>query len=247
MLFYVFTVALVSHQGVRSYAIERHALLRYLTKVVGHLIQSSWSLCGLLMIFMAHSVAAEQPSTDSILQDKEYEVWAAVVEQVHLPKAPRWFMVCDSTVTLECSSAKSTGFKIGDCSGMRTISETEEQRLQWVKSNIPEIIDDVVIDLQNKSRSIAKITKKLPLGVKQVVWGPTSNIQFPKDSGDPDFAVYPSRVGFDKSQTHALVYMGVASWIDISHSFGEYVYLLRENSKWLVKNRARVWSMGSEQ
>ncbi len=218
----------------------------YFRKIVVHLKQTYCILCGLLLIFIAHSVVAEQPSTDSIMQDKEYEVWAAVVEQIHLPKVPRWFMVCDSTVTLECSSAKSTGFELGGCSGMRSINETEDDRLQWVKSKIPEITDDVISDLKKKSRNIAKVIKTLPLAVKQVVWGPTSNIQFPKDSGNPDFAVYPSRVGFDKSQTHALVYIGVASWIDVSRSFGEYVYLLRENNKWLVKNRARVWSMGSE-
>ncbi|HAM50435.1 MAG TPA: hypothetical protein DCP92_06960 [Nitrospiraceae bacterium] len=227
--------------------IKWRALLRYFYKIVGHPTQTAPILCGLSIIFLAHSVVAEQQSTGLILQNEEYEVWAAVVEQVHLPKVPRWFMVCDRTVTFECSSAKSTGFEIAGCSGMRTINETEDDRLRWVKSKIPEITDDVVLDLQKKSRSIAKITKTLPLAVKQVLWGPSSNIQFPKDSGNPDFAAYPSRVGFDKGQTHALVYMGVASWLDVNRSFGEYLYLSRENNRWLVKNRARVWSMGAEE
>lgn len=177
------------------------------------------------------------------MDDEELRVIAAVVKQVHLPRSPKWFILADRTTTFDCDPPANTGLNIDGCSGMRTKDESPRDVLRRVALSIDGVTATLTSDLEKKAQKTVLIQKTLPLPTKQIIWGPESRTSIPKDLGIPDFAVYPSRVAFDKNLTRSLVYVGVVSWVDASRSYGEYVYLAKEQNRWIVKGRMRMWKM----
>jgi hypothetical protein len=177
------------------------------------------------------------------MNDEELRVIAAVVEQVHLPRSPKWFILADRTTTFDCDPPANTGLNIDGCSGMRTKNESPRDVLRKVALSIDGVTAALTSDLEKKAQESVLIQKALPLRAKQIIWGPGSHTTIPKELGVPDFAVYPSRVAFEKNLTRSLVYVGVVSWLDASRSFGEYVYLAKEQNRWVVKSRMRMWKM----
>jgi len=67
------------------------------------------------------------------MDDEELRVIAAVVEQVHLPRSPKWFILADRTTTFDCDPPTNTGLNIDGCSGMRTKNESPRDVLRKVK------------------------------------------------------------------------------------------------------------------
>ncbi len=189
--------------------------------------------------------SSEGENATQVLDDDELAVLAAAVQQIHLSDTPRWFMLADHTISFACESGKAAGFLLGDCSGMRTHDQTPNEVLAWVRERIPSVTRELTDDLGKCAGNAVQINRSLPLAVRQVIWGPTSTTAFPEGLGSPDFALYPSRVGFNSGRTAALVYLGVMNWTDTSKSFGEYVYLVKTEGRWTTKGRARTWQLGS--
>jgi len=173
----------------------------------------------------------------------EYSVVAAVVKADHLPKHPRWFMLSNRTTTFECDPPANTGFSFVGCSGMRTQDQSPQDVYNMLAGSLHSLTTEVFLDLMSKSETSTVVDKTLPLNVKQIIWGPTSTSSVPKELGAPDFAVYHSRVGFNKEKTLALVYVAAANWTDSSKTYGEYVMLGWQEGGWTILERYKMWSM----
>lgn len=196
-----------------------------------------------LAVFILRGGQGDSTLAAEFVEEEEYSVWAAVVNQIHLPKSPRWFMLADRTVSFQCDPSASLGIDVGGCGGMRVQGQTSAEVFERVRQQITAVTATLTSDLEKKSRQSATIDRTLPLPVRQVIWGPGFHSQVPKDLGAPDFAVYPSRVGFNDARNQAFLYMGVISWTDPSRSFGEYVYIEKTSGAWMVKGRVRVWEL----
>jgi len=199
----------------------------------------------LLIFLLKFSLAQASDGIPALqnLEDEEYRVVAAVVAQVHLSHSPHWFILADRTTSFECNPPANTGLAIGGCSGMRTVNQEPHEVLQIVISSIKGVTNNLTSDLEAKARTSVPVEKTLPLNIRQVIWGSSSGKSFPRELGNPDFALYHSRVGFNKQKTRALVDVATISWIDSSRSLGEYVYLEKMKKDWQVKGRMKLWSM----
>lgn len=183
----------------------------------------------------------EERSQDSI-EDLEYSVMgAAVTAALELPGSVRMVLVSDRTVGFACESGAETGLVVGDCNGMRTERQTPEQVIATIRSAMPVVTKEIASSfLMVASKSFPLVTE-LNMPVRQVVWGPRSGRPLPQGPDQPQFAVYPSRVGFNPARDAALLYLGVRAMSGQAKSFGEYIFLTRNNTRWQVKGRARVW------
>ena len=164
--------------------------------------------------------------------------------ELHIGDSPRWFILADHTISFACESATTTGFSVGDCSGMRSHDQSPIEVLAWVRKRIRPVSKQLTESLAARAASTVPISRSLPLETRQVIWGPTGDTSIPDGLGTPDFALYPSRVGFNAGRDAALTYLGVVNWADSSKSFGEYVYLVKVATRWAVKGRARAWQLG---
>ncbi|MGO9480698.1 MAG: hypothetical protein ACLP05_02795 [Candidatus Kryptoniota bacterium] len=173
----------------------------------------------------------------------EYSVVAAVVKADHLPKHVRWFMLSNQTTTFECDPAANTGLSVVGCSGMRAPGQTPQDVYNMLAGTFDALTPEIFLDLMSKAETSTLVDKTLPLKVRQVIWGPTSASNVPKDLGSPDFAIYNSRVGFNSTKTLALVYVAATNWTDSSKTYGEYVMLSRQKDGWGILGRYKMWSM----
>ncbi len=185
------------------------------------------------------------PLPAQIQENDELAVWAAAVQQLYRPSSQGWIMLADHTVSFACESGDVAGFSAGDCSGMRTHDQTPAEVLSWVREQIPAVAKQLTNSLAQNASATVFVNRPMPLETRQIIWGPTSSGSVPAELGSPDFALYPSRVGFNAGRNAALVYLGVVNWADASKSFGEYVFLSKAEGRWTVKGRARLWQLGS--
>jgi hypothetical protein len=180
------------------------------------------------------------------IEDQEYVVMAAaitaVLELSGTPRgAPRTIVISDRTVGFPCETAAETGLTIGDCNGMRTAKQSPDQALAAVRKAMPIVSKQMAESfLIGASRSFP-IERQLTIPARQILWGPRSGQPLPQGPAAADFAVYPSRVGFNPNRDGALLYLGVRALSGQAKSFGEYIFLVRNNNRWEVKGRARVW------
>jgi hypothetical protein len=217
----------------------------------------NWLLCrsfqhmivGMVLLVVATSAFGgdDSPGPTQSLEDEELLVLAAAVQQLHIGGSPHWFLLADHTVSFRCESAATTGFSVGDCSGMRSHDQNPAEILGWVRETIRPVTKALTDSLAMRAAASVPVNRPLPLETRQVIWGPTRGVgpgSIPDGLGSPDFALYPSRVGFNAGRDAALLYLGVVNWSDSSKSFGEYVYLVKANTRWDVNGRARVWQLG---
>lgn len=209
------------------------------------LFHNAWVVT-VLLILLATSVVvgSDGPAATQSLEREELVVLAAAVQQLHIGGAARWFMVADHTISFACESAQTSGFSVSDCSGMRSRDQSPTEVLAWVRETIRPVTKELTDSLESRAARRVPVTQPLPLQVRQVIWGPTGGAAIPAGLGSPDFALYPSRVGFNAGRDAALLYLGVVSWTDSSKSFGEYVYLVKVGQQWAIKGRAKVWQLG---
>ena len=124
---------------------------------------------------------------------------------------------------------------------MRVVTETPEERLRTVRHDIPQTSSELADDLLAKSRQSVVLTRPLPVRIDQVLWSPSLEGDF-KFKGDPTFAAYFSRGGFNRTRTTALIYLGTMNWTDQSKSMGQYLYLEKEKNNWVIKAHSKVWA-----
>lgn len=183
--------------------------------------------------------ALSQPSSNELDSD-EILVLTAVLEAAYTPIGRGWVLVAGRTTTYACNPPAKTGLDVDGCSGMRVSGETPDERLAAVRSVLPEISAEMGADLLKKSQVPAVLSQPLPTDVPQVVWAPGLKGDF-KFSGDPAFAAYMSRVGFDRRREKALVYLGTLNWTDRGKSIGQYLLVTKQGNRWRVSGHTKVW------
>lgn len=200
----------------------------------------------LLSIALVIHACSQDPTAKlkvGAMEPEEYSVVASVVRARHLSKDPHWFLLSNQTTTFECNPPANTGLNINGSSGMRTQDQSPRDVFTELAGKLKNLTPELFLDLTTKSESSTTVDKTLPLEVKQIIWGPGSSSSLPKELGSPDFAIYHSRVGFNKDKTLALVYVAAINWKDSSKSFGEYVILKRNNTGWVILEKYKKWSL----
>lgn len=183
-----------------------------------------------------------QDSSVGSIDDAEYEVLAAVLAQEISSSSQGWVMLAPFTATFECNPPAHNGLAFGPCGGMRTQDQTPEEMLSKVKGAIPAVSQDLTTDLLRKSQQSVPITRTLPFSVKQFLVDLTGRTE-PPYTGNPDLGFFPSRVGLNAERDRALCYAGVINWTDSSRSVGNFVYLEKVDSQWVIKGKLRAWSL----
>ena len=187
-----------------------------------------------LAVNQASSTLDGEPDADEIA------VMAVILDAAYAHAAHGWVLVGARTATFECNPPANIGIDIGGCSGMRVASEKPEERLAMVGAEIPEVSTELTADLLRKSQRSTVLSRALPVPIQQVVWAPGIATDF-KFSGNPRFAAYFSRVGFDSARAKALIYFGTLNWTDRSKSLGQYLYLEKQKGAWVIKAHVKVW------
>jgi hypothetical protein len=180
-----------------------------------------------------------QDSTDA-LESEEITVLASVLEAAYAPFGKGWVMVGGRTTTFACNPPAQTGLDVGGCSGMRVADETAEHRLAAVRAELPAVSAEMAANLVQKSSLSVVLPERLPTEIPQVMWAPGLKTEL-KFQGNPVFAAYMSRVGFDHERSKGLVYLGTMNWTDRSKSMGQYLLVSRQRTKWVVTDHAKVW------
>ncbi len=199
-------------------------------------------LTSIALLAYLSSYALGQNSSVGSIDDAEYEVLAAVLAQETSSPSQGWVMLAPFTATFECNPPAHNGLAFGPCGGMRTQDQTPEEMLSRVKAAIPAVSQDLTADLLRKSQQSVPITRALPFPVKQFLVDLTRTTE-PPYTGNPDIGFFPSRVGLNAERNRALCYTGVINWGDSSRSVGNYLYLEKVDSRWVVKGKLRVWSL----
>jgi hypothetical protein len=185
-------------------------------------------------VAQAPSPSAGEPDSDEIA------VMAVILDAAYAHAAQGWVLVGARTATFECNPPANIGMDIGGCSGMRDATESPEERLATVRVEIPDVSTEIAADLLRKSRGSVVLSRVIPVPIQQVVWAPGIAVDF-KFSGNPTFAAYFSRVGFDSGRAKALIYLGTMNWTDRSKSLGQYLYLEKQMGAWVIKTHVKVW------
>lgn len=182
-------------------------------------------------------------SNITLMDFEEYSIIATVVKDSYLQKDTKWFILSNMTTTFECDPPANTGLNINGSSGMRTQDQSPQDVYNELASVLTGLTPELFLDLMSKSEASSTINKELPITIKQVIWGPSSSTKTLKEDGNPDFAIYHSRVGFNKDRSLALVYVASVNWKDRSKSYGGYAILKFENSIWKILAKYRKWSL----
>lgn len=186
-------------------------------------------------------IGQAQSKPASKLDPDEIAVMAVVLEYTYAHATPGWVMVAKHTATFKCNPASDIGLDVGGCNGMRDANETAEERLAKVSKKIPGVSTDMADSLIRKSQESSILPGPLPVPVRQVLYAPGSKSDI-KFGGEPTFAAYFSRVGFDSLRSKALIYLGTVNWAIRSKSIGQYLYLEKHDGVWTIKDHAKVWA-----
>ncbi len=193
------------------------------------------------LCFCGQPMRAQAAAAQDGLTLDEIAVMAAVVQAAYDHATPGWVLIGARTATFECNPPADIGIDVGGCSGMRVASETPKSRLATVRAEISELTDDLVADVFRKNTHSTILERPLPIKVPQILWAPGLAFTPEQPEGNPTFAAYLSRPGLDHAGTRALIYLGTMNWTDRSKSMGQYVYLEKVGSAWVVKAHAQVW------
>lgn len=181
------------------------------------------------------------------LNDAEREVIGAAIAQTLHPDSARWILVDAHTAIFPCASAPRNIINFGNCSGMKPPDKSVDEVLAGIQNSIAGVDEETVADLRAKSENSVTLNRPFSLFAKQIFWRPGTPFAKPADESKPEFAVVVSRVGFDKNQGKALVYIGAVRWSEPDRSFGDYIFLIKEDSAWTVKGSLRAWQLQKKQ
>lgn len=198
-------------------------------------------MSAILLLLSSAMVRGEDAAT---LDTDELEVLGAALEQTRHPDPTGWLLIDSHTAVFPCDPAETRVINLDGCSGMARPGQDPGEMLALVKEAIPGIDDQVITELRARSNASIIISKPLSISTKQVIWSPTEPAGFPNDLGKPEAALNLSRVGFDAGRTKALLYIGLISYTERGHSYGEYVYLVKTNGTWTVQGTMQAWKMG---
>ena len=196
-------------------------------------------LVAIAVSFSAVVSAQETARVDA----NEYDAIGAAIAQTLQPNSSGWILIDGQTAIFPCSSKPTNIINLGNCSGMKSQDKSAEEVLAGIKHSTAGLDDETMADLRAKSDQSVILDRPFSLSVKQIFWRPGTPFAKPADGSQPEFAVVVSRVGFDKKVGKALVYIGAVRWNEPDRSFGDYIFLTKEESGWSVKNTVRVWQL----
>ena len=179
------------------------------------------------------------------LDADELAALSAAMEQTHKLNPSGWLLIDAWTAAFPCDPGEPRVVVLDGCSGIARPGQDPAEMLAIVKEAIPALDEEEIGDFLAKGAASVAIGTPLTLGIKQVIWSPADPAGFPADLGKPEAAMNLSRVGFDASRGHALLYIGSISYTAAEHSFGEYVYLTKANGSWSVQGTMQSWKMGN--
>jgi hypothetical protein len=143
------------------------------------------------------------------------------------------------TANFRCTGESAV--KLGGCSGaMRTEKVPADDVVGWLSKEFSAVAGpEVLADFRSKAEYSARVSKALPIEVKQIIGEPPAK----DDSGRPYLLLDFSRVGFNPAKTEAIVYLASVSQVDSKRSFGEYLCLRLDDKVWKLAARARNWAL----
>ncbi|HEX9453806.1 MAG TPA: hypothetical protein VGA27_05585 [Candidatus Binatia bacterium] len=196
----------------------------------------------LLTVVLTFSAGASAQGA-AALDDIEREVIGAAIAQTLHPNSSGWILVDAQTAIFPCASAPRNIINFGNCSGMKPPDKSVDEVLTGIQNSMAGVDEETVTDLRNKSDNSVTLNRPFSLFVKQIFWRPGTPFATLADGSKPEFAVVVSRPGFDKNQGKALVYIGAVRWSEPELSFGDYIFLIKEDSAWTVKHSLRAWQL----
>ncbi len=171
--------------------------------------------------------------------NEEYRVYEAVLKLMDtIPKEDPHVAIYQQTLTTKCAIQDETPIFAKGCSFL------------WVK---PDTDEDVERTLRNrfhglhgstwknfKANNATSITLHDPIAApwKHRFTGPYAPAELSGEWSSPDMTIYLSRVGFDKKQTEALVYVLVFSYVGRAATTGDYLRFRQGADKqWTLAGR----------
>ena len=197
------------------------------------------------LVLPAATTSRDGPG-ESQVGTEENAIYAAAIEQIYLRGKARRFLISDHTASFRCDGSPRNGLDVGGCSGMRIKEQTPKQALGQLRASLPGMLQSTVNDFELKNQTSFPLKDPLPLRVDHKLFGDGHPGEPPESWGTPDFAIYLSRVGFDREKNQALVYMAIISWTDARLSGGDYLLLSMKEKRWKVIAKKRVWQLQSE-
>ena len=126
---------------------------------------------------------------------------------------------------------------------MRVAPETAAERLGTVANDLPQASKEMLAEIRHQNQASHEIVGPIPTTRTYVLWSPKSS-GFPDTvKGNPELALYFSRVAFSADGSKALVYMGTMNWTDNTKSMGQYVLLRIEGAEWRIAGHSLVWGL----
>jgi hypothetical protein len=174
---------------------------------------------------------------------EEMQVFAAVLDEMAKQKLVLQPLIADRTSSFECKSCN--GMEMGCGSGLRDASETPQDALSRVRTEMPDLLLATSVQFEERNAECAVLSGTLPAATKHYLFSLTDdevNKQKPAEWKHPDL-VYFSRAAFDPQRTQALVFMVLGSGTDASLSGGDYILLSRIKGQWRVEDTLPVWDL----
>lgn len=181
-----------------------------------------------LTIAILLSKTLSKPTADELLQ-AEREIYSLLLEGQR-------YAYSDVTDVIQVVEFTNSGeLQFGSLGGVEML--TEEKALGYFS----DLERNTFLDYREKNTEAHPIKNYLPDSAPVLLVNPA-------DSWQLDWWVSYSRIGFNPSLTQALLLVGdcrgEACYDDTSdsmYSIGYYVFFVKENSEWIIKQREAVW------
>jgi hypothetical protein len=206
------------------------------------------SLICLFLLLLIGLVPEQQPEpvrdgAEAAREKSEYEVYSAALGQMKIDGEGRHILIGERTSSFSCDSSDSSGLVVNECSGMRQRDQSPRQALKEYCSTFKGVLDSTLEDFETVNQNGHALKPGFSLKGKYALYGQEHPDGDWKAWGQPDFAVYVSRAGFDTEKSQALVYIAAVSWTDTSLSGGQYVFLQKNKNAWKIKDASKTWEM----
>ncbi|GLQ93487.1 hypothetical protein [Dyella acidisoli] len=189
-----------------------------------------------------HLLAAQESSKGTGLSQADYEVAATVLQAEYPAGSNKPVLVATQTATFDCNPPVDNGFAIGGCSGMRSADTTPEALVERLSSAMPSVTVELSKKMLHEGQVPSTLTHALPVNVPQFLYGKGVT---EKPASQPEMAFYMSRPAIATDRGHALIYVGIVSWLDQSKSMGRYFYLEKSGGHWIIKGHVVTWQLGT--
>lgn len=189
---------------------------------------NKWLFNLLSVILVGCSAAPSAQAFDR--QRTEYAVYSQIIQERYLQPDTPQVVIQDQTAY-----------------GMP--GENLDERLAYVKQQLPEADPELFTDFKKQNRSASQLEQRFTFQNKvillsqveqQEIFGGGNgwNKFYARFPGSPGLLTL-SRVGFNQKADQALLYIGQSS--NFLAGAGHMLWLVLENGRWIVKQQVMVW------